>query len=313
MSATSSIVGLLAVGSLGTLVKLGLRFANRHPDNVDAAAIAGDLLVIGDARSELRGRYMTRALVERGLGAYRLSDGVRVARVTERNLREDRDGALRGFDGGVRLLGATDRVLWCSSAELPVHQRRPATLEIVDDGGRLPALKPLDGGDDPVFDPATGRVHAYALDGRGLSIGPDLDVAEAPRPARTGVDTKIDRVDEVVLPGNTRVALTGRDERRLRGLGEPMICREGQLLVTRAHRGIPVLVAHRAPLADGAADQLSAVSEHARWTTTFERPILANARQLLFTGDRIVLVATDPCEAVALDAASGAVAWRVRL
>ena len=58
------------------------------------------------------------------------------------------------------------------------HQRRPATLEIVDDGRRLPALKPLDGSDDPVFDPATGRVHAYALDGRGLSIGPDLDAIE---------------------------------------------------------------------------------------------------------------------------------------
>jgi hypothetical protein len=306
-------VGLLVVGSLGGLIKLGLRMANRRPDDIDSAAIAGEFLVIGDKRTELRGTYVTGFLVERGLGVYRLADGVRMARVTERNLRSRDDTRIHPFDGGLRLLGAADRVLWCSSAELPLHQRRPATLEIVDDGRRLPALKPLDGGDDPVFDPATGRVHAYALDGRGLSIGPDLDAVEAPRPAKTGADTKIERVDELVLPGNTRVAITGKDERRLRGIGEPMIVREGQLLVTRAHRSFPVLVAHRAPLADGAADQLSAVSEHARWTTTFARPLLAKACHLLFTRDRIVLVTADPCEAVALDAASGAIVWRVRL
>jgi hypothetical protein len=306
-------LGLLVVGSLGGLIKLGLRMATRHPERIDAAAIAGDLLVIGDTRSEMRGSYVNRFLIERGLGAYRLSDGVRVARVTERNLRENDDNRIHGFDGGVRLLGAADRVLWCSSAALPLHQRRPATLEIVDDGRRLPKLKPLDGGDDPVFDPTTGRVHAYALDGRGLSIGPDLDTVEAPRPATTGPETEIERVDEIVLPGNTRLKLTGDAERRLRGIGEPMIVREGQLLVTRAHRTFPVLVAHRAPLADGAAEQLSAVSEHARWTTTFARPLLANARHLLFTRDRIVLVSEDPCEAVALDATSGAIAWRVRL
>jgi hypothetical protein len=120
-------------------------------------------------------------------------------------------------------------------------------------------------------------------------------------------------VDELVLPGNTRVSLTGQDPRRLRGLGEPLIVREGKLLTTRAHGALPALVAHRTPLADGAADQLSFVGEPARWTTTFARPLLAKATHLVVTHDRVVLVSDDPCEAVVLDAASGAVVWRARL
>jgi hypothetical protein len=314
VSATSGVVGLLVLGTLGGLAKLGLRLANRRPNDIDAAAIIGDVLVIGDRRTELHGTYSVRRVVERRLGAYRVSDGVRIARVTERNQRIRINTNVLGFEGGVRMLGATDRVLWCSSAELPVHQRHPATLEIIDDGRhRLPALKPLDGCDDPVFDPATGRIHAYALDGRGLSIGVDLDTVEAPRPARTRVDSKIERVDELVLPGQTRVVLTGHDERRLRGVGEVAIFREGSLLVTRAHRSLPVLVAHRAPLVAGAAEQLTCVSEHARWTTTFERPILAKASHLFVRRDLIVLVAESPCEVVALDIASGAVRWRAKL
>lgn len=74
-----------------------------------------------------------------------------------------------------------------------------------------------------------------------------------------------------------------------------------------------MLVAHRAPLVAGAAEHLTCVSEHARWTTTFEKPLLAKASQLFVGHDLIVLVGEGPCEAVALDTASGAVRWRAKL
>lgn len=317
MSATTTLLGLLGSGSLAGLIKLGLRIANRGPGGIDRAAVVGDLLIVGDVRTERYGTYEIVVLAERRLGTRRLADGTLVARITEENERPRRRGGERDRgDGGIRLLGATGDLLWCSSRELPVHQRRPASLEVVAGGNRLPALKPLDGSDDPVFDLATGRVHAYALDGRGLSIGPDLDTVEAPRPKFARAPSEIERVDEIAVAGGSRIWLSGHDEdgeRRLRGLGDVRVFRAGKLLVTPAHRGLPVLVAHRDPLARSGADQLSAVTQTSMWTATFQRSTIARARHLVVAGDRLVLLTEKPCEALALDAASGTVLWRVRL
>ena len=312
MTLTVGLVGALAAGALG-LLKLAWEMANRRPERVDRAVLAGELLVIADARSELSGTYVTRTYVHRGLGARRLDDGGEVARITETAHSHTEGTRFHAWDDALHLLGASGGVLWCSSGELPVHRRRPATLEVIEDGRRLPPLKPIDGNDDPLFDPTTGRVHAYTLDGRGIAIAPDFEIVEAPRPRASEDSSRVRMVDEVTLPGGARVWLTGRDERKLHGLAQPAKFHEGRILVTDDHHGPPLLVLHRAPLADGGAEQLTAIGAAPLWTTTFRRPTVERARHLFVAGGRLLLVVAEPCEALALDAASGALLWRVRL
>jgi hypothetical protein len=217
---------------------------------------------------------------------------------------------------------------------MPVHTRRPATLEVLHDSaaivaaGKLGALKPITGGNDPVFDPASWSVHAFTLDGRGVLIGPDL---LARKGTRDEIDHASDHVrfeDRANYGDVARLWLEGEMRLALHGLqpqpAEPPEFVKGDLVLTSAierapPEPLPILVLHRESLDEAAAELLTSVAldGKTRWSRTFPSPTIARGRWLFATKGRIVLVLQEEGrghhEALAIDAASGEVCWRTRL
>jgi len=116
-------------------------------------------------------------------------DASHVDRLTARRLRDGVRLAHVGNEPNLRLLGAARDGVWCSSSAMAVHVRDPATLAVIHDeravlgtsGITLKRVTRELDPEDPVFDPGSGGVHAFAGDGRGYLISPDLSIAEAPR------------------------------------------------------------------------------------------------------------------------------------
>jgi hypothetical protein len=318
------VTGAITVGALGLMLLIfWLRSRYGGPDRVELAVIVedpneGPLLVTSEAVTYAPDHG--ESVADERLTARRLSDGVKTAR-------------LMG-PSGLALLGAGPAFLWCSSREMPVHTRRPATLEVLNDAaaivaaGKLGALKPLTGGNDPEFDPATSSVHAFTLDGRGVLIDPYMRVKKSARDDVDHVDPDRVRLEHRANYGDVaRLWLAGEMRLALHGLQpQPAEAPEfvkGNLVLTRALEKAPpepltILVFHRESLDERAAEMLTCVAldgKH-RWTRSFAKPTIARANWLFLTGGKIVLVLKDdggPYEALALDEKSGEVIWRTRL
>ena len=166
-------------GLFGGLVAVCVQWDN---DFARADGLAQVLLVAGAGVVVIEDRITVhahgRSVADSRVTAWRLADGARVAHVAgERDLH---------------VLGPAGDLLWCSSAAMPVHVRSADTLAIVRDEHDLLAASGLTlarlgadagRGGNPVFDPTTGGVHAFASDGRGYLIAADGAVTESPRSA----------------------------------------------------------------------------------------------------------------------------------
>jgi len=138
------------------------------------------------------------------------------------------------------------------------------------------------------------------------------------------------------LSGDQRMVLQGLEARPGKHKTGAFI--SGGLVVTRAilegvPKPLPVLVRHVESLDDGSAELLTSVNYEEggiRWTMRFARPALDRARHLFTFPEQLIFLfvpefkarslngslvrrVTGPCEALALDAATGAERWRARL
>lgn len=181
------------------------------------------------------------------------------------------------------------------------------------------------------------NVQAAALAGADLVVRGDRgvrarrladgSVVAAPAAVPDSPDDEMQLRDAVTYGGATaRLWLTGEHRRALHGLQpQPATAPEfvdGELMVTRTiaarEEGAPILVRHRRSLAPDADHLLTslALDGTTRWTASFPMLGLARAAYLFADPARVVLVTSSRqagCEAIALDAATGRVAWRSRL
>ena len=297
---------------LGILIALGGVFVlysqwsdnYAHADRVEQVFLMptdGGVLVIEDLLALMGGTVGMAGIVHQyRVTSRRLSDGARLGHVTN--------------EVGLRVLGAAPDFLWCTSRDMPVHTRHPATLEVIHDtravvGTTGIELAHLEETDRPIFDPRTRGVHAFARDGRGYSITPELQVTEAarstvkrgptPKRANEGGGLHITQVLEPE-PGWPRPQLGMRP-----ASASP---RARELLTLRT--------------ADGKT----------QWEVPFRANTISRAYHLCVTSDRVVLV-LGPSEsrrvgsgyrstsvggeegytAVGIVAATGVIAWRTRV
>jgi hypothetical protein len=284
-----SFVGFAAVLGVIALIVVLTEHRGRADRISTALVMPGEVMVIDDAIAAPVG-HTIGVTDEHRLTTWRLSDGRQLARIA--GPRE------------LRLVGAAPKFVWCASHDMPIHARDPSTLAVVHDavvlakGGDAFAR---DGGTDvrPLYDERSGGVHVFTTAGRGLLISPALELVETPRAE--------------VEPARHAPA-----------------CRDGRLQITQL-----VDRDDRPALALRSTDRgetLTFTSAATSWDARFRASTISRATHLFVTPTRVVfvigpspIVSTQVGDeivtagggeghvALALDAATGSVAWRARL
>jgi hypothetical protein len=164
-----------------------------------------------------------------------------------------------------------------------------------------------------------------ARDARRLRDGGE--VALGALPLEPDDRDRLDLRAELTYPDNfARLWLTGELRRTLHGLQpgpKPALeflrgdlISSGRLAAATAEP-VPVLVLHRETLDPGGAELVSSIALRGgavQWIARIAPPLVGDASHVfVFAGQIVIARVAEPAEAIALDAATGAIQWRVAL